>query len=353
MEANSPRAIQEAIAEARKNGLRAPTKADEKPMGEVAKPAQEPPPDLKAAEENTPASTETPAETTEETPTETPEAPAETPEEEEEQIEEGQPTPIKAKRPRVQLPDNDEVGRLALAFQKRNRDWSLSQAIAAAQKQLGVTPEGAKVEATPDKPKSDLPESVQGVDTALETAESEREKAFTELRFEDVAKIDRKIRQLDRHRTVLEREGERQQSQAVQAYHAKFAQSDAKATELYEAAGKADSPFGKRMAEIDADLEANGDPLYHSPDKPLRIAQMVATEMNIAPRKKGAPVVTPAKAAAPAPVVPAGKKGVVPSGASRTTPPAVNQKPAIQVEVENVKSIRDLREIRKKLGLGY
>jgi hypothetical protein len=318
------------------------------------------PPDLAAAvaAEETPAApeAEAAAETTEETPA-AEETPAEeTPAEVENDGEEtdtgeadGPVTASKAKKLRLRLPESDEVGRLAAAYLQRNRDMSMTDAIAAAQKKLGIAPKPA--EATPQveaKPKSDLPETVEAVDAELDRLDSDREKALTELRFEDVAKIDRTLRKLDRHRTALERDAERKTVEAAETYNRQFDTSIARASELYAFASDPNSPGGKRMLEIERELQANDDPLYHSPLKPLKLAQMVAAELNIAPRKKGAPAAT-AKPAAPA--APAPKKQMLPSGGSRTTPVAANQKPAIDTKIQAVRNIADLRNLRREMGL--
>ena len=102
------------------------------------------------------------------------------------------------------------------------------------------------------------------------------------------------------------------------------------------------------MIEIEGALEETGDPLFDDPNKPLRIAQMVANEMHIAPRKKGA---APAPAPA-APAAPAQKKGILPAGGSRTVP-ATNTKPADVVEVSKITTQAELRAFNKKHGLPY
>jgi hypothetical protein len=260
----------------------------------------------------------------------------------------GPVTAVKSRKLRMNLPEGDEVGRLAAAYQHRNRDWPLQQCLEAAQKQLGITPQTATAPAEPDKPKSGLPETVEAVDTAIESLEAERSKALIELRFEDVSAADLSLRRLDRQRMKLEKDGERQQVEQTNAYERGFASSDAKAIELYEFAGNLESPGSKRMLQIDADLKANGDPLYDSPDKPLRIAQMVAAELKIAPRRKDQPA--PAKAAAP--VAPAPKKQMLPGGGSSTTPPAT-QLSALDTKVQTMRA-RTMSEIRardKALGL--
>ncbi len=194
-----------------------------------------------------------------------------------------------------------------------------------------------------------MPQTIEAVDSLEEQILATREKELIGLNFEEVAKLDVRLRKLDRHRANLEKDAAKQESEAITSYASGFAASESKASELYDFASKPDSAGGKRMLEIENDLKENDDPLYNDPNKPLRIAQMVAAELGIAPRKKGAP--TPAPAAKPAaPVAPVAKKGVVPSGASRTTVP-VTTKPAIDAEILAAKNPYELRKVKEKYGI--
>ncbi len=349
-DANSPNDVRALLEEAKRNGLRAPKPGEESKSAE-GNPAADIPPDLKALE----AAEATPATTAEEpTPDETP---AETPPEaqpddgdEDETIDDAPVTPSQAKKLRLRLPEDDKVGRLAAAFMQRNRDMSMEAALDKARGQLGIKPAPTATPEEAPQQKSDLPQTIEEVEASIKALRAERKKANTELRFEEVSDLSDKLEDMIQHRFKIERQAEQKQVNAARDYDQRFAAAEAQATGLYDFASKPDSDGGKRMIEIDNALKESGDPLYESPDKPLRIAQMVAREMNIAPRKKGTPA-APAKAVAPASPVPAQKKGLVPSGASRTVPAAVNQKPAIMVEVESAKSIQDIRNIRKKLGL--
>lgn len=345
-EANSPNAIRALLEEAKRNGLRAPKPGEEAKPAE-GNPAAEVPPDLKAAAaaEETPAS-ETPPETPEETPATPEDAPQPTPPEGDEDTD---LTASDAKKLRLRLPEDDKVGRLAVEFMRRNRDMPMEEAMQKARAKLGIKPQQA--EQTPAPQKQEGPQSIEEAEAAIKQLRADRKKANTELRFEDVSDLSDKLEDMLLLRSSLERRAEQQKVDAARGYEQKFADSQTKASELYAFAADPETPGGKRMKEIDDMLEENGDPLFNSPDKPLKIAQMVAAEMSIAPRKKGTPAV-PAKPAAPAAPAPVGpKKGVVPSGASRTATAPINQKPAIIAEVEAAKSIRDIREIRKKLGL--
>lgn len=340
--ASSPGALRGLMANLAKI---APKAAD--PKTASAPKAGETPAEAAPAEAEVAAAEETPAEETA--------APEETPETETEDGAEdfGPVTPSKASKLRLRLPETDTVGRLAAAFLQRNRDWTLEQATDAARSQLGIKaePKGeTPATTTPPKAKSDLPDSIEGVDNAVDLLETERSKALTELRFEDIDKIDRQLRRLDRHRSTVEKEADQRQAQEATAYESAFTASESRAAELYDFAAKPDSEGGKRMVEIDNLLKANGDPLYNSPDKPLRVAQMVAKELAIAPKRKGAPPVTPVKPAQTA-AVPAQKKQVLPGGSSSTTPASVNPHGETNAKISKVNTVQGLRELSKSLGI--
>lgn len=311
---------------------------------------------------------ETPAPVAEEPKADTPEAEAaaeETPEadapdkpEDEVEVEtedddggEGPVSPITGKRTHLRLPQDDKVGRLAAALMRRNRDMSMTEAVERANNQLGIKPKDATTD-EPAAPKSDLPDSVEATQAAISDLRAKRKAANASLNFEEVSDLSDKLEDLIQHRFNLERNAEKQEVAAASAYDQRFTASESRATELYAFAGDPESDGAKRMLEIEADLKANEDPLYNSPDKPLRIAQMVAAELKIAPRKKGAPA-APAKAAAPANGVPVPKKQMLPAGGSRTTPPPVNQKPAIITQAEAATNPAQWRKVRQQLGLSH
>lgn len=311
-------------------------------------PPKSAPAEAPAAEE-LPPTEETPAEPPAEPPA--PETPAEP---------EGKSLEVPtAKNFRMTLLEGDKVGKLATQYGKLHPDWTLAQAMTAAQAQLEKTGEIPKVAATePTKPpettpgapaNSDLPKTVDDVDRAIEAAEKDLAAAADELRMVDGVKIQSKIRQLERHRQTLEKDADRKQQATAAEYDTKFNEAQARAGELYADAANGESAFGKRMREIDDDLQATEDPRFYAPNKPLLIAQMVAAELNIAPRKKGA---TPAPAKPTTPAAPAKPKSVLPGGASSTTPPSVPQKSAMEQEIMAAKNPHELEKAMAKYGLG-
>jgi hypothetical protein len=318
-----------------------------KPAAPAAEPEQEQP--AEPTTEETPASEEQPAET--ETPEE--QESSTTQETEDDQGEgdggDGPVTPITGKRAHLRFAQDDKVGRLAASLMKRNQDMLMEEAVTRARSQLGLNEQSPTKEETPAV-ESKLPKSVDETMAEIARLRAERKKASTELRFEDVSDLNDQVEDLLQHRFTLERQAEQHEVAEAKAYDQKFTSSESKAVDLYAFAADPESAGGKRMREIEADLRDADDPLYYSPDKPLRIAQMVASELHIAPRRKGAPA-APAKAAAPAPQATT-KKQVLPGGGSRTTPPSTNQPSAIETRIRNTPTtVAGLNALRKELGL--
>lgn len=325
-------------------------KARKDPKADKAS-APEMPPDLKAAaeaeaqqkaqEEAAPPAEDgtTPAEQPEEV------AAPETPAADDDEDGDTPLEPVGTDRVRLRFSETDKVGRLAASLLKRNRDLTMEEAVGRAKQQLGIKDPAA----TPEAPQSTLPQTVDAVDAEIKNLRAQRKKANTDLNFEAASDLNDKIEDLLLHRGKIERDAQRAESEQAASYDRQFDAAVAKAADLYPDSANAESEFGKRMLEIERDLKANGDPLYNSPTKALKIAQMVAAEKNIAPRKKGAPVV-PAKPAVPPVAAP--KKQVLPAGGSRTVAPVVPAKPAIDSEISGVKSIKDLRDVQRKLGIG-
>jgi len=259
-------------------------------------------------------------------------------------------TPSTANKIGLRLSQKDEVGRLATAYLQRNRDWTLEQAMDAAKTQLGVRPQQAQTEA-PAKPAPlvpGLPDTIPAVDAEQDRLEDAKAKAATELNLEEVAKIDRQLRKLDRHRADLQRRDAERAEVSNADFTRQFNASNKQATDLYAFASDQNSVGGKRMIEIEDALEATRDPLFHDPNKPLIIAQMVAAELRIAPKTKGAPA---AQAKPAAPTAPVAKKGVLPSGSSRTAPVSQNPQADLQKEIAAAKTPLDLRRVYEKHGL--
>ena len=252
-------------------------------------------------------------------------------------------TPVDSVKARLKLREDDEIGRLAIAFQKRDPNLTLQQAVAKAQEQLGET-QPPEAEATPG-----MPATVEETDAAIAEARAERKKASTAMDFEAADGKNVEIENLIQHRFNLQRQTEITAANEEATYERTFTVAERRATDLYPAAGDPNSALGKEMLRIEAEMKANKDPVYRDPEKPIIIAQMAAKTLRIAPRSKTAPA--PAKAVVPAPVAPGPKKNVIPSGSSSTAKPQPGQLNPIDTAIRQIKGPQDLNKVLSELGI--
>ena len=251
---------------------------------------------------------------------------------------------------RLNLSEEDKVGRLASVLKHKNKTWNLEQCVAAARAALSAAepvadtaPEpGAKpaadapaaekpaVEASPDDELTKLDAEIARVTMLSDQAHDEVNIQAMRETGKELAKLreQRLLALIRKERASVDAESKKQEAAAAEAarvaaaqqeYDEKFNANEAKAAALYPSlfsrGEQANAAAIARMQEIDKALAENGDPLYHDPLKPLRVAQMVAAEMNIAP-KTGSVKPQPTKA----PAKPVGEKSRAPisSGDSRT-----------------------------------
>lgn len=217
--------------------------------------------------------TEQQEETTEETEEES------TTEETEETEEDDQP---KATRYRIKA--KNEVERTALALHKANPEWTLEQSIEAAKK---LHPETA----------TETHEEAESESVSLDTIDAqiadlkEKWKAAV-MEFDAPLQIEL-MEQLDALKDQKNQLALKQQEKAITEEQAFYAEADRFAKEavaLYPDSGNPDSALAKEMARIDRDLIATDNPLIYDPKKALRVAQMAANNLSIAPRSQTQPV---------------------------------------------------------------
>lgn len=204
-------------------------------------------------------------------------------EEEVEETEEEHAPTDKAARYRIKA--KNDVERTALALHKANPTWTLEQSIEAAKK---LHPETAPAQTTTEEPT----ESLADVETQIAELKEKRKAAIKEFDADAQIEIEDQLEALRDKKlelTVKQRESAVTEEQQFYADADKF---QAQAVELYPDAAKADSALAKEMARIDAELVATDNPLIYDPKKALRVAQMAANNLAIAPRSKSAPAPT-------------------------------------------------------------
>lgn len=199
-----------------------------------------------------------------------------------------------------------------------------------------------------------MPATIQATDAKIAELRAAKVKAQTdEVDFKKADELDQQIDALKEHRVDLREQGRLAQTEAQQRYNQTFDAATQRAVATYEFAGQPESEGGKRIAEIDTELKDSGDPLYHDPNKPMILAQMVAKELLIAPRKKEAKAATgkPAAESRKAETAaPAAKKPVmIASGESRTAARAANETDQVSKMIAEARTPRELEMAEKAL----
>lgn len=256
--------------------------------------------------------------------------------EEETEYEEAEDEPEKgesiASRYRVKPLDEQEAK--ALALKKRNPDLSLAECIARVSPEQEYQTEVEEgEEAIVDTPNSDA------LMTQIEELEAKELELAEEMDFVEATKTRQKIDKLNKeYQTTYDmelREAEVADANERQEFENTVKDSQAKAVKFYPDTADKDSPLTKRMIEIDQDLQELDDDLYHDPDKSLKLAQMAAKELGIAPNSNRTAVKTKGKSYT-RPIVPAGGRQSTQQGSETSK---------LDKLLDNVDSLEDMEDL--------
>lgn len=247
---------------------------------------------------------------------------------------------------RMRFRPKTDVDKRALELMKNNRDLSLEECFERARKELGQE-ESKPTPASEEQPAVETSESLT---KKIQELKAEKRRAATEeLDMERAFEIDDELDELrDKLSEAKVREATAQKEEQEKAnteFDTQWGQAEARALDLYDFVNDPESPGSKLMADIDARLEAEDDPLFNDPRKPLKLAQMAAAELNIPPKSK-----RPAKPAPPSKPVRKSRPVVQPaSGGARTQ----NKTPAagLQQRINSVDSLEDLDDLNQELGI--
>jgi hypothetical protein len=243
---------------------------------------------------------------------------------------------------RYRLQSDDPVEQRAFDLKRRNRDLSMRECIERAEKELGVAQGETETDADGNTRQTDseqddgLPKTAAEAEAEIDRLSEEAQKAYgEELDFEKGAQLQARINKLNRLVGKLQlAEVEQGRTSAVERDQA-YRDAERKAVDLYDFVTDPKHPGVKLMEDINERLRDAGDPLYDSPEKPLRIAQMAARELGIAPKgktRKGGEK-TPGKP-------PRGKAPVQPASGNARTNPTTNAG-ALEDQVEKINSPDD------------
>lgn len=263
---------------------------------------------------------------------ETEDAPEEVAETEETVEDDGKP------QERFRVRATNEVEATALLLKKQNPAWSLDDCLSKSKTIHGTPEKTAETEVA-----TQAPATVAEVRDRINALRDAKAQAMETLEFTEATRLDREIDELrDTLDEIKEKEIRKEQLLEME-FNDSVNHSQNKAVSIYPDTAKADSPLVKRMLEIDRLFKEDGNPLYFSPDKPFKLAQMAANDLGIAPRN-------PKSAASPASKPVVKSRTVQPaSGNARTTAPTTpNDK--IDQAVDQVSDIASYDELLAKIA---
>ena len=234
---------------------------------------------------------ETPAETTEATTDETtPDPEDQTPAENEE------PQTRKEFRPRLSSLDAraQEAILLAKELKEQGKEISLGEAERRVNAKYGIT--GSETQPQDQTPPAPV-RTVADIDAEIAAKEAEAEKHADELDMKTARKLDREITALELEklqlRSAQETEAKNRLSQEGQAFKQQVEQSRQKTTEIYPVAADKNHAIHAKATEIWNAMEASENPLIFDANAPLRVYQMAANELGIAPGSTKSPSKSP------------------------------------------------------------
>lgn len=216
---------------------------------------------------------------------ETPEpAPIEEPVEEQE---EDNQVPLDEDRlpERLRVGNWSEEERKALLLRQRNPDLSLAEAL---ERVRVPSDQGQIIQEERETP------SLDSTQARIAELKELRKEAFRNVELDKIPELDD---QLEEARNTIEEikvAQARAYTEETARFHAEVDQSKARAVAYYPDVTDANSPLVLKMLEIDEVLKETGNPLYHSPNKPEKLAMMAGNEIGIPPnaRKPSSPRVT-------------------------------------------------------------
>ena len=247
--------------------------------------------------------------------------------------EEAEPEARTSMRPRLHDPVDIAVAAIAKA-----RGIGLIEAAKAYEM---ANPQADATQAQEQAQEQAQGDTVRSVNEAIKELRARHKEANANLEFETAAELFDQLEDLRDQREDLKAyeagaKAATEQAQA-QAFEAKYSQSERLTVAYYPDATNPESPLVKRMIELDKQMLNLGDPLYHSPDKPLVLAKAAARELGVMMAKPGA-IKARTNSSSPIPTA---------SGSARTTATA----PSAKLE-DAINKATSLEEYEKLVGRG-
>lgn len=212
--------------------------------------------------------------------------------------------------PQHRIRPRSETDAAVLALMSRNQDMTLEEALARVKGPTTPQEAAAQAEAAP-APAAAAASTLDALTAKQEELKQRLQAAHDDMDFSEAGKIQNEILELIEQKAEAKVAAAQAEAAEIASWNQQVAAAEAKALALYPGMEAPNSAHYAKMEAIHAIMERENDPLIHRADYAIKLAQMAAAELGIAPRTTTTP--------APAPVV---------TQAATPTRPLMNVRPA-------------------------
>lgn len=207
-----------------------------------------------------------------------------------------------------------------------------------------------------------VPRSRSEIDADIQAKKSEKRQAASDLDTLKMLDLDEEIESLRGELGHLEKTESEAASRAAVQFERDVSEAEVKALAFYPEAGQTGTALHQKIIEIADRLENSENPLVYQAEAPLKIAQMAANELGIAPADPNRKA-TPANGASNPSTSTAAThpQSVRQVAASRSMQPAVapasgadrttHGNGSTPVALKKIRSVHDYEELKESLGL--
>lgn len=175
---------------------------------------------------------------------------------------------------RVRIGNWSEQERKAILLRQRNPDMTLAEAM-----------DRVSLKSDPNAEESQEPTlpSIDEVQGKIAELKAQKKEALANVELDKIFDIDEQLEAARESIANIKLAHERASIEEGKRFESQVEVSKARAISQYPDVTKPDSPFVKKMFEIDNRLRDTNNPLFYSADKLERVAQMAGNELGIPP----------------------------------------------------------------------
>lgn len=199
--------------------------------------------------------------------------------------------------PQHRIRPRSETDAAVLALMSRNQDMTLEEALAKVKGPTTPQEAAAQADATPAPAAVTAASTLDALTARQEELKQRLQAAHDDMDFSEAGKIQAEILDLIEQKAEAKVAKAQAEAAEIAAWNQQVAAAEAKALALYPGMEAPNSAHYAKMEAIHAIMERENDPLIHRADYAIKLAQMAAAELGIAPRTSSpAPAVTQAAA---------------------------------------------------------